>query len=155
VVHQATWRGVYSRNGQTSSSLAGRTSGLPIELVGKDRAELPPTQIGRALKELDIEWIGAHSAQAKGRVERGFGTAQDRLVKGLRVVQAKTLEEANAYLDSEYLAWWNATLTVVPAEADNAHRPLGKQHCLASSLSHVETRSVTQDYTIRFDGRIY
>lgn len=55
------------------------------ELAGKDRAELAPTQIGRSLKELDIEWIAAHSPQAKGRVERGFGTAQDRLVKGLRV----------------------------------------------------------------------
>src|SRR5215831_1830008 len=41
-----------------------------------------PTQIGRALAELDIEWIAAHSPQAKGRVERFFGTAQDRLVKG-------------------------------------------------------------------------
>jgi hypothetical protein len=125
------------------------------ELAGKDRTELPPTQIGRALKELDIEWIGAHSPQAKGRVERGFGTAQDRLVKGLRVAQATTLAEANAYLDDEYLEWWNATLTVVPVEADDAHRALGKQHCLASSLSYVETRSVAQDYTIRFDGRIY
>jgi hypothetical protein len=61
------------------------------ELAGKDRTELPPTQIGRALNELDIEWIGAHSPQAKGRVERGFGTAQDRLVKGLRVAKAQTL----------------------------------------------------------------
>jgi len=125
------------------------------ELAGKDRAELPPTQIGRALKELDIEWIGAHSPQAKGRVERGFGTAQDRLVKGLRVVQAKTLEEANMYLNSEYLAWWNETLTVVPGAPDDAHRPLGKQHCLAASLSHAETRSVAQDYTMRFDGKMY
>ena len=58
------------------------------ELAGKDRQELPPTQIGRALQELAIEWIGAHSPQAKGRVERGFGTAQDRLVKGLQVARA-------------------------------------------------------------------
>lgn len=65
------------------------------EIAGKDAAELPPTQIGRALKELDIEWIAAHSPQAKGRVERGFGTAQDRLVKGLRVAQVKTLKQAN------------------------------------------------------------
>jgi biotin operon repressor len=72
------------------------------ELAGKDRVPLPPTQIGRALKELDIEWIAAHSPQAKGRVERGFGIAQDRLVKGLRVAHAKTLEEANAYLENEF-----------------------------------------------------
>ncbi|MDQ2949242.1 MAG: ISNCY family transposase [Acidobacteriota bacterium] len=53
------------------------------EIAGKDRPELPPAQIGRALKELDIEWIPAHSPQAKGRIERSFDTAQDRLVKGV------------------------------------------------------------------------
>jgi DNA-binding Lrp family transcriptional regulator len=53
--------------------------------VKKDPVEMPPTQIGRALRELGIGWIAAHSAPAKGRVERNFRTAQDRLVKGLRV----------------------------------------------------------------------
>jgi DNA-binding Lrp family transcriptional regulator len=125
------------------------------ELAGKDRSELPPTQIGRALKELDIEWIAAHSPQAKGRIERSFNTAQDRLVKGLRVAKAKTIEQANAYLDNEFLPWWNQTLTVVPAVADNAHRPLGKEHSLAASLSHVETRRVANDYTIRFESKLY
>jgi transposase len=125
------------------------------ELAGKDGVPLPPTQIGRALKELDIEWIAAHSPQAKGRVERGFGTAQDRLVKGLRVAHAKTLEEANAYLQSEFLPWWNQTLIVRAAVADDAHRPLGKAHSLAATLSHVETRQVANDYTIRFENKLY
>jgi len=62
--------------------------------VEKDPVEMPPTQIGRALRELGVVWIAAHSPQAKGRVERNFGTAQDRLVKGLRVAGAKTLEQA-------------------------------------------------------------
>ena len=83
--------------------------------AGKDRPEMPPTQIGRALPELGIVWIAAHSPQAKGRVERSFQTAQDRLVKGLRVAEAKTLEEANAYLEAEFIPWWNRTLAVVPA----------------------------------------
>jgi len=125
------------------------------EIAGKDAPQLPPTQIGRALKELDIAWIAAHSPQAKGRIERGFGTAQDRLVKGLRVAGAKTLEQANAYLETEFLAWWNQTLTVVSASSDDAHRPLGKEHNLAASLSHVESRQVANDYTIRFDNRLY
>jgi hypothetical protein len=125
------------------------------ELAGRDRAQSSPTQIGRALQELDIEWIAAHSPQAKGRVERGFGTAQDRLVKGLRVMGAKTLEQANAYLESEFLPWWNQTLTVVPASSDDAHRALGKEHNLAASLSHVETRQVANDYTIRFENQLY
>src|SRR5205085_7320536 len=50
-----------------------------------DAIEMPRTQIGRALRELGIAWIAAHSPQAKARVERSFATAQDRLVKGLRV----------------------------------------------------------------------
>lgn len=125
------------------------------ERAQKDAPQLPPTQIGRALRELDIEWIAAHSPQAKGRVERGFGTAQDRLVKGLRVAGVKTLEQANAYLKSEFLPWWNQTLTVRPASSDDAHRPLGKEHTLAASLSHVESRQVANDYTIRFHNQPY
>jgi transposase len=125
------------------------------ELAGRDAAQLPPTQIGRALKELNIEWIGAHSPQAKGRVERGFGTAQDRLVKGLRVAGAKTLAQANAYLEKEFLPWWNQTLTVVPASSDDAPRPLGKEHNLAATLSLVASRQVANDYTIRFDNQLY
>ena len=131
--------------------------------IARDRKEppreepepLPPTQIGRALRELGIVWIGAHSPQAKGRVERGFQTAQDRLVKGLRVAGAKTLEQANAYLEAEFVPWWNRTLAVVPASADDAHRPLGKEHSLAASLSYVETRRVSGGYTIQFDNKTY
>src|SRR5438046_9807975 len=52
--------------------------------LGKSREELPPTQIGRALQELAIPWIAAHSPQAKGRGERGVLTAQERLGKGVR-----------------------------------------------------------------------
>ncbi len=125
------------------------------ELSCDEREPLPPTQIGRALRELYIVWIGAHSPQAKGRVERSFQTAQDRLVKGLRVAEAKTLEQANAYLEAEFVPWWNQTLAVAPASADDAHRPLGKEHSLAASLSYVETRRVGSDYTIQFDNRIY
>jgi len=138
-----------------ASLFANPPKGKRGETAEKDAPQLPPTQIGRALKELDIEWIAAHSPQAKGRIERGFGTAQDRLVKGLRVAGATTLEQANAYLEYEFLPWWNQTLTVLPASADDAHRPLGKEHSLTASLSHVETRRVANDYTIRFQGKLY
>jgi len=123
--------------------------------VDKDAVEMPPTQIARALRELGIVWQAAHSPQAKGRVERNFGTAQDRLVKGLRVAGAKTLEEANQYLEETYLVWWERELTVEASNQDDAHRPLDKSHNLAASLSHVETRQVRPDYTLRFDCRLY
>jgi hypothetical protein len=123
--------------------------------VDKDPVEMPPTQIGRALQELGIAWIAAHSPQAKGRVERNFGTAQDRLVKGMRVAGVKTLEQANQYLEETYLVWWERELTVEAAHSDDAHRPLEKSHNLAASLSHVETRQVRNDYTIPWDAELY
>jgi transposase len=115
---------------------------------------LPPTQIGRGLQELGIGWIAAHSPQAKGRVERSFQTAQDRLVKGLRVAGARTLEEANLYLEAEYLPEWETKFTVIATCADDAHRPLGKQHNLTAILSEVEQRVITNDYTFRHDTKI-
>lgn len=123
--------------------------------VDKDPVEMPPTQIGRALQELGIVWIAAHSAQAKGRVERNFETAQDRLVKGLRVAGAKTLEQANEYLEKEYLPWWQETLIVEPAREEDAHRALSPGTNLAGILSHVETRTVDDGYTIRVNGKRY
>jgi transposase len=124
-------------------------------LPSQEQKALPPTQIGRALQELQIVWIAAHSPQAKGRVERNFGTAQDRLVKGMRLAGITTLEQANQYLEQEYLPWWNQHLTVVPASAADAHRALGPGHDLASALSHVEQRQVLPDYTFRNDGKRY
>jgi hypothetical protein len=123
--------------------------------AGKDRKPMPPTQIGRALQELGIQSILAHSPQAKGRVERGFATAQDRLVKGMRAAGVRTREQANRYLETEFMPWWNQTLVVRPASAEDAHRPLEKHHDLMAILSHVETRQVNNDYTIQFDAQIY
>jgi hypothetical protein len=111
------------------------------------------TQIGRALEELGIGWVAAHSPQAKGRVERSFETAQDRLVKGLRVAGVTTLEQANHYLETEYLPQWETKFTVVPAAGDDAHRPLGLNHDLAAILCRVEERVVTSDYRIRLGPR--
>jgi hypothetical protein len=95
------------------------------------------------------------TTRAKGRVERSFATAQDRLVKGLRAARVTTLEQANQYLTNDYLAWWERELTVEPVCADDAHRRLEKSDNLAASLSHVETRQVRSDYTLRWDGKLY
>ena len=103
------------------------------ELPRHQREPLPPTQIGRALQELGIVWIAAHSPQAKGRVERSFQTAQDRLVKGLRIAGARTLQEANRYVEQEFLPWWNQHLAVAPVNPADAHRPLGTERNLAAS----------------------
>ena len=121
-------------------------------LAEERRGTQDPTQVGQALVALGIEAIFALSPQAKGRVERSFQTAQDRLVKGLRVAGVKTLVDANRYLEQEFLPWWNQHLVVAPANATNAHRPLDGEHNLAAILSSVETRQVGNDYTLRIHG---
>jgi len=113
------------------------------------------TQIGRALEELGIQWIPAHSPQAKGRIERFFGTAQDRLVKGLRKAGVDTLEGAQQYLLRGYLPLWNRRFTVAAANPTEAHRPLGPEHDLAAILSQVESRVVAPDYTVQVHRRRY
>lgn len=120
-----------------------------------ERPPLEPTQIGRALAELGIAWIPAHSPQAKGRVERSFHTAQDRLVKGLRLAGARTLEQANDYLQNKFLPWWNRTLAVKPRNASDAHRKLTAGHDLEAILCHVETRQVATGHVVAYRGRTY
>jgi transposase len=111
------------------------------------------TQMGRALRELGIEWIAAHSPQAKGRIERSFSTLQDRLVKGLRMAGATTIEESNRYLDEVFLPEWKERFTVKAESAIDAHRPIGDWLCVESILSHVEPRQVHNDYTVAWAGR--
>jgi transposase len=112
------------------------------------------TQFGRACRELGIELIRAHSPQAKGRVERSFGTAQDRWVKELRLAKATTCEQANEVLE-RLLPAHNRKFAKKAREQSNAHRPLGPGHDLAAILSIQEERVVTNDYTVRFHNRFY
>jgi hypothetical protein len=117
----------------------------------EDPGQKTETQIGRALRELGIEWIAAHSPQAKGRVERCFGTLQDRLVKALRKAGVRTLEAANAYLEQVFLPMWNQRFVYVPASTVDGHRSLERLE-LSSVLSMVETRRVANDHTVQWHG---
>ena len=113
------------------------------------------TQIGRGLRELGIGWIAAQSPPAKGRVERSFGTDQDRLVKQLRLAQIATLEAANAFLETEYWPEWNARFARPVEGFPNHHRPLTEHLDGAAILCHVESRVMGNDYTFSFAGRRY
>jgi len=112
------------------------------------------TQVTRALEELAIRWIPAHSPQAKGRVERFNGTAQDRLVKELRLAGASTMEQANAVLEATFLTWFNRSCTVKAASPNDAHRRLDPGMNLSAILSLQEQRTVANDYTIRYHNEI-
>jgi transposase len=113
------------------------------------------TQFGRALQELGIELILARSPQAKGRVERFFETAQDRWVKELRLAKVTSRDQANALLDRRLIPEFNRRFAVAAARAVDAHRPLGPGHNLAAILSVQYQRVVQNDYTVRFQNRIY
>jgi transposase-like protein len=127
----------------------------PRAIHHRDAPEQQLTQIGRALRELNIEWIAAHSPQAKGRIERAFQTAQDRLVKGLRQVGAHDLETANQYLQRIYLPLWNRRFRRPARLAGDAHRALLLGTNLDSVLSLRESRTVSQDHTVRWHRVIY
>jgi transposase len=110
------------------------------------------SQFGRALQELGIEWIAAHSPQAKGRIERLFETLQDRLVKEMRLAGIATIEAANHFLEVRFLPEWEQRFTVAPRNARNAHRRLGREHCLEEILSVRAARQVADDHTVSWEG---
>jgi transposase len=113
------------------------------------------TQLGRSLRELGIGWIPAFSPQAKGRVERSFLTAQDRLVKQLRLAKVANLETANAFLEKEYWPEWNERFARPIKDFPNQHRALGPSQELAAILCHVEERVIANDYTFSFASQRY
>lgn len=112
------------------------------------------TQFGRAMKELSIELICAHSPQAKGRVERANQTLQDRLVKELRLRSISSVGEANAYLP-EFIADFDARFSVSPRSAADAHRPLAATECLDRILVLCERRTLSKNLTISYHNMIY
>ena len=119
------------------------------QLAGKK----PQTQFGRAMEQLGVELILAHSPQAKGRVERMNGVLQDRLVKELRLAGSNDLESANRFLDGKYLAAFNRRFGREPASALDAHR--GVPRNLNEVLSWEEERVVQGDWTVACGGQRY
>ena len=119
------------------------------------RDDQPLTQFARAMEELGVEIIAANSPQAKGRVERGFKTHQDRLVKELRLAGVSTMKGANKFLCNTYIAEHNARFGVQAAGAANAHRPLLKSHRLEETLSWRTDRTLLNDFTLRFKNQFF
>jgi hypothetical protein len=130
-----------------------RTTKATIEEQLHDAA--PLTQFTRAMRELGIEVIPAHSPQAKGRVERSFDTHQDRLVKELRLARISDRATANRFLHERYLPTHNARFAVEPANPTDAHRPLLAPHDLEAVCSVQTTRTVERDFTLRLQNRFF
>lgn len=115
------------------------------------------TQFERAMRELDIEIIIAHSPQAKGRVERLFGTLQDRLIKELRLAGIAAAPAANDFLKATFVPDFNRRFAVHPVSPANLHRPLAAKELnqLPAILSRHAQRSVNADFTVSYRNRWY
>jgi transposase len=119
----------------------------------KQAGEHPLTQFGRVCAELGIELIAANSPQAKGRVERNHGTHQDRLIKKMRLKRIDSYEEANRYLQQEYLPQHNARFRVAAAERADFHDPCPRKRRLEEVFCWVEERTVYGDWIVEYDKR--
>ena len=112
------------------------------------------SQFERALEELGVEVIHANSPQAKGRIERLFGTFQDRLIKEMRLRGIRTIEEGNGFL-KQYLPVYNRRFSVPPREANNLHRPLPKGFNLDAILCIKTERTLRNDFTVAHNKKLY
>lgn len=115
------------------------------------------TQFQKAMKLLDIQVINANSPEAKGRVERLFGTLQDRLVKDLRLEGINTIKDGNKFLQEVFIPKFNARFSVVAKKEGDVHRQLTHKEKLQlkSIFSVKSTRRVNFDFTIQFKNHFY
>lgn len=121
-----------------------------------DNSELI-TQFQKAMKLLGIQLISANSPEAKGRVERLFGTLQDRLTKELRLANISSIAEANLFLKESFIPKFNQKFSVVAAKEGNVHRQLAQKEKrkLKSIFSVKSIRRINLDYTIQFKNHFY
>lgn len=133
------WKNVYVREATEAEKLAG---------------EVPLTQFGRMCRQLDIRIIAANSPQAKGRVERAHGTHQDRLVKKLRLAGIASYDEANRYLDEQYLADHNRRYARPAASAADYHRRQPTARQLDEVFWLEEQRVVSADWIVSYKTRL-
>lgn len=127
-----------------------RQPNLDEELRGRAAA----TQFERALEELGLEMIHADSPQAKGRVERLFGTLQDRLIKDMRLAKIKNIQEANAFLE-DYFYGYNERFSRVPKREGDLHRPLPEDINLREIFCLKGTRTINNGYIIKWKNRLF
>ena len=139
---------VYADKHTTYQSPAQAT--VEEQLAGTE----PLSQFGRALSELGVELIPAHSPQAQGRIERLFKTFQDRVIKEMRLAGMATIDEANRFLE-DYLPIYNRRFAVPPAQAADLHRPCPARRELNRILCIQTTRCLQKDFTIAHQGALY
>lgn len=134
-------------------SIYETTRDSTVDEALKDAA--PLTQFGRAMKELEVGLILAHSPQAKGRVERRHGVFQDRFVKALRLQKISSLDGGNHFLETEFLDELNEQFNVEARSPTDLHRNVPRGVKLEHVLSYQEQRVVQNDWTVSWCNRIF
>jgi hypothetical protein len=134
------WKNVYVREPTEKEQLHGK---------------VPVTQFGRMCRKLDIRIIAANSPQAKGRVERGNGTHQDRLIKKMGRKKISTHEAANRFLQEDYLAHHNTRFAREPAEPQDYHRKPPAARELEQVFCLETERSISNDWVVRYENRYF
>jgi len=151
------WQEYLVRNGKPRSIYLDKFSTYNInhQLAGENSDTL--TQFERAADELRIELIKANSPQAKGRVERLFGTLQDRLIKELRLANISTVNEANVFLEKIFIPKFNARFSVEPRNKTDLHQKLNQKETgrLQGIFSRQKGRTILNDFTFSFKNRWY
>jgi transposase len=119
----------------------------------KQEGIIPISQFGKMCAKLGIELIGANSPQAKGRVERGHGTHQDRLIKKMRLKKIDNYEVANEFLQGNYRTQHNARYAVLPKETADYHLQLPRRLDLEQVFCLEEERKVSPDWVVQYECR--
>lgn len=151
------WRKYMEKHGKPVSIYVDRFSTYKMtQRVALENHDLK-TQFQRAMEELEIEPIYAHSPQAKGRVENYFKTLQDRLIKELRLRNICSMEEANEYLTKTFIPKYNAKFAIKPRSGANLHRELKAKEIirLPAILSRQTKRVVQNDFTVSYNNQWY
>lgn len=149
------WKAYIEAHGAPSSIYLDKFSTYKVNHKSAEDNQELVTQFQRAAQEVGVRLITAHSPEAKGRIERLFGTLQDRLVKELRLHGISTMEEANAFLRETYVPDFNTKFAVMPEKEGDAHRalPIEEREQLSAIFSVQHTRTVANDFTIRFKNQ--
>lgn len=121
---------------------------------GHQRGRMPLTQFGRAMRQLGVELICANSPQAKGRVERANGTLQDRLVKALRMAGISSIQEANEFLQRQFLPEHNRRFMCDSARPVDMHRKVPSELALRDVLCVRENRTVGRDWCVAYERQV-
>ena len=143
------WKGYLERHGKPRAVYSDKFSTYKQHIPSAAEQDRK-TQFQRAMGSLTIEPIFAESPEAKGRVERLFGTLQDRLVKEMRLAGIDTIADANRFLADVFIPWFNKRFFVEPASTENLHQQLmhKERATLDSIFSRHDQRTVQNDFTI-------